>query len=58
MPSASKKLMLAVLPGVLDTLTRPLRLNSLFMMDDLPTLERPTKLTSGQIDGGIWLVAP
>ena len=43
--------MVAVLPGVCDTFARPLRLNSLFSNDDLPTLDRPENATSGAVEG-------
>ena len=43
--------MVAVLPGVWDTFARPLRLNSLFKSDDLPTFDRPENATSGAVEG-------
>jgi len=43
--------MVAVLPGVCDTFASPLRLNSLFSSDDLPTFERPANAISGMVEG-------
>ena len=53
-----KKLMVVVLPGVEDTFTRPLRLKILFMMEDLPTLDLPTKVISGLRDVGTCSMVP
>ena len=50
--------MVAVLPGVLDTRARFLRLHSLLIRLDLPTLERPEKLSSGRSLSGSWLEMP
>ena len=50
--SVGKKLIVVVLPGLAETFTRPLRLKSLFISEDLPTLERPAKDTSGLTQGG------
>ena len=44
----AKKLIVVVLPGLEETFTRSLRPNNLFMSEDLPTLERPTKAISGR----------
>jgi hypothetical protein len=52
MPSASKKFTLAVLPGCDETFASALRPSSLLSSDDLPTLERPTKATSGVVGAG------
>ena len=49
---------IAVVPGVLDTRARFLRLHSLLMRLDLPTLERPEKLSSGRSLSGSWLEMP
>ena len=50
--------MVAVLPGVLDTRARFLRLHNLLMRLDLPTLDRPEKLISGRPLSGSWLEMP
>ena len=50
--------MVAVLPGVCETFANPLRLNSLLMSEDLPTLERPANDTSGKVDSGSWFETP
>ena len=50
--------MVAVLPGVCDTFANPLRLNSLFNRDDLPTFDRPENATSGIVDGSNWADVP
>ena len=44
--------MVAVLPGVWDTFASPLRLNSLFRSDDLPTFDRPANAISGRVEAG------
>ena len=46
------------LPGVLDTRARFLWLHSLLMRLDLPTLDRPEKLSSGRSLSGSWLEMP
>ena len=58
MPSASKKFTLAVLPGCDETFARALRPSSLLRSDDLPTLERPTKATSGVVGAGSPFTVP
>ena len=58
MPSTSKKLMLAVLPGVAETFTSPLRPKSLLSSEDLPTLERPATATSGVVEAGSCATVP
>ena len=58
MPSTSKKLMLAVLPGVAETFTRFLRPKTLLSREDLPTLERPATATSGVVGSGSCSTVP
>src|SRR5665647_2135978 len=50
----AKKLISCVLPGVLLVLASLFRPTSVFIRDDFPTLERPTKAISGKIPGGYW----
>ena len=50
--------MWVVFPGAAPTRARFFRFKSRLMTDDLPTLERPTKLTSGQVDSGICETLP
>ena len=45
-------------PGVLDTRARFLRLHSLLIRLDLPTLDRPEKANSGRSGAGSWLEMP
>ena len=42
-----KKLMLCVLPGVLDVRAKPLRCSKELISEDFPTFERPKKAISG-----------
>ena len=44
-----------VLPGVEEVRTRLRRLMRRLMREDLPTLERPAKATSGRSPAGYWL---
>src|SRR5437867_12080026 len=44
--------MVRVLPGVLLTLARPLRFSRELIKDDFPTIDRPTKATSGRRSSG------
>ena len=44
--------MVAVFPGVEDTLASPLRNMSLFSSDDFPTFDRPENDTSGAVLAG------
>ena len=50
--STRKKLSVCVFPGVVLTLAIALRFNKELIADDLPTLERPTKATSGRRSPG------
>ena len=51
-------MMVAVLPGVALTRASFLRLQSLLMRLDLPTLERPEKTISGRSLSGSWRDRP
>jgi hypothetical protein len=53
-----KKLTVIVLPGTELTLARFLRLKTLFISDDLPTLERPEKTISASLEGGSCFDVP
>jgi len=50
--------MLIVFPGVADTLAKLLLLASMFISDDLPTLERPIKANSGFVGAGASVMLP
>src|SRR5262245_58089962 len=49
-----KKLMVRVLPGVELVFASPRRLSRVLIREDLPTLDRPTKATSGPTSAGYW----
>jgi hypothetical protein len=48
----SKKFSVRVRPGVFDTRTSFRRFASVLIIEDLPTLERPTKAISGSEESG------
>ena len=51
-------MMVAVLPGVALTRARALRLTSLLIREDLPTLDLPEKTISGAVHLGSWSFLP
>ena len=50
--------MVAVFPGVPLVLAKDFLLTNLFINDDLPTLDRPEKTTSGIVDSSNWSNLP